>query len=143
MSKTNSLETSILALIFNGTSITGIADNASIGPLTDLYVSLHSADPGEAGAQNTSELAYTGYARVATGRTSSEWQVSGSTACNTIAVTFGQCTASSGVATYFGIGSSSSGVGTLYFSGVLTAALTITAGITPFFASGALTLTED
>jgi hypothetical protein len=38
----------ILQLILNAVPIPGIADNAATTPLTDLYVSLHSADPGAA-----------------------------------------------------------------------------------------------
>ncbi len=41
-----------------------IADNAATSPITNLYVSLHTGDPGEAGDQTTSEAAYTSYARV-------------------------------------------------------------------------------
>src|SRR3990172_6419624 len=65
MSKSNSLETSLLALLFNATAIANIADNAALAPLTNLYVSLHTGDPGEGGAQTASEATYTSYARVA------------------------------------------------------------------------------
>jgi hypothetical protein len=51
MSKSNAFETDLLGLIFNGTAITTIADNAASTPLTNLYLALHTADPGEAGNQ--------------------------------------------------------------------------------------------
>lgn len=143
MSKSNSLETSLLQLIFNATAITNIADNASSAPLTNLYVSLHTADPGEAGAQNTSESAYTNYARVAVSRSSSNWQVSGMTCTNTANITFAECGATGSTITYFGVGSTLSGTGVLYYSGALTSQLVVSSGITPYFASGQLTVTED
>lgn len=65
MSKGNTFENDWLLLIFNATAIANIADNAASAPLTNLYVSLHTADPGEAGDQTTNEAAYTSYARVA------------------------------------------------------------------------------
>jgi len=143
MSKGNAIETSLLALIFNGTTIANVADNAAGSPISSLWVSLHIADPGEAGDQTTSEMTWTGYARVTTSRSTSAWNVSGATASNTGAISFSECTNLSGVATYFAVGTSYSGAGRLLYSGSLTSALTISAGITPYFASGALTVTED
>ena len=75
MSKSNSLENALLDLIFKATAIANIADNAASSPLTNLYVSLHTSDPGEAGSQTTNECAYGSYARVAVARSGS---VSGS-----------------------------------------------------------------
>ena len=49
MSKSNYLETALLQMIFNGTAIANLADNAGVEPLDVLYVSLHTADPGETG----------------------------------------------------------------------------------------------
>lgn len=46
MSFSNQFEADILGLIFNATAISGLADNASASPLTNLYVALHTADPG-------------------------------------------------------------------------------------------------
>src|SRR5262252_1773311 len=66
-----------LKLIFNAVAIPNIADNASSAPLTNLYLSLHTADPGAGGSQTTSEAAYTSYARATVARTSSGFTVSG------------------------------------------------------------------
>src|SRR5690349_4653937 len=44
----NTAENDIMKLLFNATAITNIADNAASSPLTNLEVSLHTADPGEA-----------------------------------------------------------------------------------------------
>lgn len=143
MSKTNSAENSIIDLIFNATAWANVADNAASSPLTNLYVSLHTSDPGEAGSQTTNECAYTSYARVAVARNSGGWTVSGNQASNAAAVTWPAATGGSETATHFGIGSAASGTGVLYYSGALSAGLAISSGITPEAAIGALTVTED
>lgn len=139
MSATNSLETSLLALLFNGTAIANIADNAASAPHTAYYVSLHTADPGEAGSQNTSEVAYTGYSRISVNRNSGGWTVSGDTASNTAQITFGQCTASPGSdITHVGLGTGSSGAGTLLLRATLTSPIAMQVGATPLFSAGEL-----
>ncbi len=143
MSKGNTFENDLVKLIFNATAIANIADNAASSPLTNLYVGLHTADPGEAGDQTTSEANYTGYARVAVARTSGGWTVSNNQAVNANAVTFGACTAGSSTVTYFSVGTASSGAGKILYSGPLTAQLAVSAGITPNFPAGALVCTED
>jgi hypothetical protein len=143
MSLGNTFENDLMKLITNATAIANIADNAASSPLTNLQVSLHTADPGEAGDQTTSEATYTGYARVAVARTSGGWTVSNNAATNAAAVTFGACTAGSSTVTYAVIGTASSGAGKILFSGALTASLAVTAGITPSFAIGALSASVD
>jgi hypothetical protein len=143
MSATNTLETELLELIFQAGAFANVADNAASSPLTNLYVSLHTADPGETGSQTTSEATYTSYARVAVARTSGGWTVSGNTASNVGTITFPACTGGSNTITHFGIGSLTSGAGVLYFSGSLTASLAVSTGITPSFAAAALTVTAD
>ena len=46
MSKGNTFENEILALIFNATAIADLAENDTTSPLTQLFVALHTADPG-------------------------------------------------------------------------------------------------
>lgn len=75
MSKSNTFENDLLKLIFNATPIAGLADNAASSPVTNLYMALHTADPGEAGNQTTSEISYTGYTRLAVLRTGAGWTV--------------------------------------------------------------------
>jgi len=50
-------------------SIASIADNAASSPNTNLFVALHTADPGVGGNQTTNEVGYTSYARVAVAST--------------------------------------------------------------------------
>lgn len=133
MSKSNGLETSWLALYFNATAIANIADNAASTPATNLYVSLHTADPGEAGNQTTNEVSYTGYARVAVARTTGGWTVSGTAptqVANAAQIQFPKSTgvADDTTALYWGIGRSTSGAGTLDYSGPLGASLGLGTG---------------
>lgn len=143
MSATNTTEDNILKLIFNATNWTSLADNTASSPATNLYISLHTADPGETGSQTTSEATYTSYARVAVARTSGGWTVSNPTVSNAAAVNFASCTGGSNTITHFGIGLLVSGAGTLLFSGALTASLAVSNGITPSFAIGQLSVTAD
>lgn len=145
MSKSNSLETSILALLLNGTAIANIADNAASSPLTNLYLSLHTADPGEGGDQTTSEIGYTSYARVAVPRTTAGWTVSGGSANLTSARNFPTGTGGSGTATYWALGTAASGAGIILYSGqITTPSGGIVCGntITPQLGTGT-TITED
>lgn len=146
MAKAQALETDLLKIIFNATAIANIADNASSSPLTNIYVSLHTADPTETGNQQSSEATYTGYARVAMARTTGGWTVAAGTpsqVTNATAVTFPLCTGGSSTVTYVGIGTLTSGTGKLLYTGALTSSLAVTNNITPSFAIGQLIITED
>ncbi len=148
MSASNSLENSILLLLFNNTSFAGIGDAGGLLKSVadgNLYVSLHTADPGEAGDQTTSECAYTSYARVAVARTAAGWTVAANVVTNAAAITFPKSTgAAESIASHFGIGTvASSGVGILLFSAALTDHLHINLNITPQIALGALSVTND
>jgi len=146
MSKANVWENSLQKLTFQNLAAGTIGDAGGLLPSAaagSLYIGLHSADPGEAGDQTTSELAYTNYTRVGVARGTALWTVSTNTASNGSAITFPTCGASGGTATYFSVGGSATGAGNLLYSGSLTASLAITNGITPSFAAGALTVTED
>lgn len=146
MSLSNALETALLELIFKNTNAANIGDATGLrGSSTagNFYIGLHTADPGEAGSQTTSEASYTGYARVAVVRSGSGWTVSGNAFSNAAAITFGACTAGSSTITHFSIGTDSSGAGNLLLSGALSASLAVSAGITPAFAIGQLSGTAD
>ncbi|MGH8275369.1 MAG: phage tail fiber protein, partial [Steroidobacteraceae bacterium] len=58
-SLTSATEDAILDILFAAVAWANIADNTATSPLTNLYVSLHDLDPGDAGSQTTSETAYT------------------------------------------------------------------------------------
>lgn len=142
MSATNTLEDALLSLIFTATTFEGVAENDTTSPVTSWYISLHTADPGEAGSQNTSETAYTGYSRVAVTRDGTGWTVASGAATNDADISFPQCTASpGGNLTYVGIGTDASGAGTLYLSAALTSAIIMQVGATPIFSAGELDIT--
>jgi len=143
MPKSTSASNSILALIFNATTWNNIAENDSTTPATNLYLSLHTADPGVGGSQTTNETSYTNYARIAIARTTSGWDVpsSGATA-NAALAQFAQCGASGATLTHVAIGTGSSGAGLVLYAGALTSSLAVANGIQPQFAAGALDVTE-
>ncbi len=143
MSKSNFYETAILELLFNGGAIPNIADNAAASPLTNLYVSLHTADPGEAGDQETNECTYTGYARMAVARTAGGWTVNGNSVSPVSAIIFPHPTAGNETVTHIGIGSSGTGGGTLYYSGALDGAITASPGSAPPTLTTVTAITED
>ena len=137
MSKGNQTENDILALIFNGTPLPWAA-------ITNLFISLHTADPGEAGTQLTAEATYTGYARVAVPRTALGFAApsAGSTA-NVPLIQFPQCTAGTNALTHLVIGTAATGAGQIIYSGALSSALNVSAGIQPQFAAGQIVTLED
>jgi hypothetical protein len=142
MSKGNTFENDLLKLIFNATAIANIADNAAASPLTNLYVSLHTADPGEAGDQTTNECAYTSYARVAVARSGSGWTVTNNSVSPAAEISFPTATGGTETATHFGVGTASSGAGKLLYSGTVSPNISISSGVTPKLTTST-TVTED
>lgn len=111
----------LLKLIFNATPIAFLASDAAVTPLTNLYVSLHTADPGISGTQSSFEAGYTGYTRVAVARTTIGWSVVNNTVKAVNTISFGECTALPGVPlTHWAIGTASTGIGKKLYSGILT-----------------------
>ena len=146
MSKGATFESDLLSLIFLATAIANLADNAGASPLANLFVALHTADPGETGDQSTNEATYTGYARVAVARSSSGWTKSGASptqVANAAQISFPQCTAGSNTITHASVGVAVSGATKILYSGALTASLAVSAGITPDFAPGSLVFREQ
>ncbi len=143
MSKGNTFENDWLKLIFQAVAIANIADNAVSSPLTDLYVSLHTADPGEAGDQTTSEISYTGYARIAVVRSSGGWTVTANSVSPVANIDFGQMTAGAGgLVTYFAVGTLVSGAGKILYSGTVTPNISVVNGVIPRLTT-ATAATED
>ena len=131
-----------LKLILNATAIANLADNAATAPLTNLYISLHTADP-VAGDQTTSEVAYTGYARQALLRTTAGFTVSGGVATLVSNVTFpSDSGGTQGTVTHLGIGTLVSGTGKLLWCGTLSPNIVLAVGPGPIVASGS-TVTES
>lgn len=145
MSKGNTFENDWLKLVFNATPIARLADNAASSGYTTLYASLHSTDPGEAGAQNTNEVSYSSYARVSITRSSTGWTVTANSVSPAANVDFPAGTSTSGgapVAMYFAVGTDVSGTGYLMYSGTVTPNITCGNGVTPRLTT-ASAITED
>ncbi len=122
MSKTDTLENQLLLHIFNNSAITLIGDAAGLlasAAVGSLYVSLHTAEPGEAATQATNETAYTSYARVAVARSGAGWTVATNQVSNAAAVTFPACGLTGATITHFGIGTDLSGAGKMLYTGPL------------------------
>lgn len=129
--KGNTFENDLLKLIFQATAIANIADNAATGPLTNLFVALHTADPGEAGDQTTSEATYTGYARVSVARTTAGWTVTANSVSPAATITFGACTAGTNTITHASIGVATSGASKILYYGAVSPNIAVSAGVTP------------
>jgi hypothetical protein len=132
----NTFENDLLKLIFNATAIANICDNASSSPLTNLYVSAHTADPGETGDQTTNEISYTGYARVAVARTTGGWTVTNNSVSPVASITFPASTGGTGgTITHLAIGTASSGAGKMLLGSgcVVTPNIVVTSGVTPSY----------
>ena len=140
--KSDTFENDLLKLIFNATAIANISDNAASSPLANLYVALHTEDPGDSGTQTTSEVAYTSYARVAVARTSGGWTVTGNSVSPVATINFPACTGSTATATHFSVGVASSGASKILYAGALTPSISISTGVTPQLTT-ASTITED
>jgi hypothetical protein len=135
MSLSNAAETDILKLLFTNTTWANVGDATGLvgsGTAGSWFISLHTADPGEAGDQTTSEISYTGYARVAVARSTGGWTVSGNSVSPVSTISFGPMTAGTGgTVTFIGIGRASTAAGELLCSGAVTPNITVANGVTP------------
>ena len=132
----------LLALIFNGTTITGLAMNTTTSPLTVLYVALHTADPTASGNQTSSEVAYTSYARVSVARTSGGWTVTTNSVSPVATISFPAATGGTATATYWSVGTASTGTGEILYAGPISPSISISSGVTPQLTT-ASTITES
>lgn len=142
MGKSTTTSNNLLKLVFNATAWSLIADNTATTPLTNLFVALHTADPGVGGSQTTSEVTYTSYARVSVARTTGGWTASTSASTSPVGnISFPAGTGGSGTATYFSVGTLTSGAGVILYSGTVTPNIVLGNGVTPILTT-ASTITE-
>jgi hypothetical protein len=135
MSFSNAAETAVLNQVFVGTALSWNGN-------TNLWLALHTADPGEAGTAVTSEATYGGYARVVLIR-ASDFTVSGNTVSNANLEQFVACTSGSNVITHASIVDTASGAGNIIVRAALNASITVSTGVQPQFAANALSFTLD
>lgn len=142
MSFSNATENSILLLLYNATTWANVAENASSSPITDIFVSGHTADPGEAGTQSTNECAYGSYARVAVARSGAGWTVTNNSVSPAAAIDFPAATSGTETMTHAATGKSTSGANPIYHKGAVTPNVAISTGVTARLTT-ASTLTLD
>lgn len=141
MSATNQFETDLLELLFLNTTLANIGDATGlVGSTTagSLYVSLSTGVASDTTTdQNSFECDYTGYSRQAVARSGAGWTVTGDTADNAALLQFGQKTGGADDSVQSAlIGTDSSGAGYAMLYG--SASLTVSDGVNPQFAIGAL-----
>ena len=142
MPKSTTFANDILALILNATTIADIAEDDSSSPLANIYVALHTADPGVGGSPLTNEATYTNYARVAVARSAGGWDGASALWDNGALVQFPQCGASGNTITHVSLCTTASGAGKVLYAGELDDPVAVSLNIQPQFAAGALDVTE-
>lgn len=145
MSKSNSFENLYLRLILKNENIPNLGDATGVrgsSAAGNLYLALHTADPGEAGSQNTSEASYGGYARVAIPR-GAGFDVAGNVGSNAAAINFAAATSGSQTVTHWSLGTDVSGAGTVLYKGSLTPSIAVTTPVAVSIPAGDLDITED
>lgn len=145
MSKSDVFENDLLNLIFKNIDIATIGDAGGLrGSVAagNLYISAHTADPGDVGTAITNETAYTGYARKAVAR-GAGWTVTGNSVSPAVDQDLPECTASPGAnITHWGVVATASGAGKLLYKGTLTPNITMAIGTIPRVKATS-TITED
>jgi hypothetical protein len=147
MSKSDAWETALLQLVFQNANVANVGDATGLrGSATagQLFLSLHTADPGEAGTQAGNEVSYTGYARVGVNRAAGAggFVVTGGNVSPGATVSFPACTAGTATATHFAIGVASTGATMVLYKGAITPTIAISVGVTPQLGTGT-TVSED
>lgn len=141
---TNLAEDDFLDLFFTNVAFPNVGDASGLQPSTaagNLHVSLHTGDAvsDTSTLQTDNEADYTGYGRQAIARSVAGWTVASGTVDNDALVQFGEKTGGADdVITDVGIGFASSGAGVLQLWGQVTADLTVSNGVNPQLAIGAL-----
>lgn len=147
MSMTDKLSQDLLKHVFNGTAITNVS---ATGGTTSIWLSLHTADPTNAGS-TAAEGGYTAYTRVLTDRSTSTagWAVtSGTSTPATVAptgnVSFPQvATNSTGTFTHCAVWPSSAATASsAWYVGTVTPNINFSQNVTPQLTS-ASSITQD
>jgi hypothetical protein len=146
MPATTAFATATLQHLLQNLAIEDIGDAAGLLPSAvdgELYVSLHTASPTAGGNQGSSEVSYTGYARVPLERSAAGWAVAAGVGTNELEVAFERVAGLTGTitVTHLGIGTDASGAGNLLLFGALAESRVLANGNDPAFAPGTLQVT--
>jgi len=143
MPKSTSTCNSILALIYNATTWSNVAENATVAPITLIFVALSTVTGAIGDTMSTNEATYTNYVRQTTARSVAGWTAPSSRATsNVVAITYPQCgvTGQTIVAAKLGVAAGASAV--LHY-GDLNAPIVVSNLIRIVFDIGAATVTEN
>ena len=135
MSFSNTAETAIMKLLFQAVAWGNMADNAATTPQTNVSMALHTADPGEAGTQTTSEATYTSYARVNVARTTGGWNESGGVITPVAAINFPAATGGTNTITHATAGKTGGGASDVWMRATVTPNLSISNPIQPILST--------
>jgi hypothetical protein len=117
-------------LLFQAVTWANVAINATSSPITIIAAAGHTASPSGA-TQDTSELAYTSYARVSVTRDSSNFTCSGATVALAATLSFPAGTGGSGTMTHGSFGKTASGATEMFYWGTVTPNVVCGNGVTP------------
>ncbi len=124
-------ENSILDLIFTAVAWGNVADNAAGSPITNIVYALHTAALIDANPQDTSETAYTGYAREDVARTTGGHTVTANSVSPLADIDFTIGTAGGDTVNNFSVGKTNTGSTDVYFSGSVAPTIATGDGVTP------------
>ena len=142
MSISNAAESAIMKLVFQAVAWANYADNAAVSPETNIAVALQTADPTDTGTLSTSEVTYTGYARVNVARSVAGWSESGGVVSPVANIDFPAGTGGSGTVTHFSTGKTGGGAAAALWQGTVVPSIVCGNGVTPRLTT-ASTLTLD
>lgn len=146
MGKSTAWQSGHLKLVFQNVAFASIGDSGGLlssSASGNLYVSLHTSDPGNSSLQNLYEATYSGYARVSVPRGTSYWTVTGSACTNAASITFPISGGTDNTISHFGVGVSPTGSGLLLYSGSFNTSKTFLTGDTPIIQTNLLLITES
>jgi len=146
MSKSDAFEYNFLQHVFEGVALTNLG---TTGGTTDLWLSLHTADPTDAGS-TAAEGGYAQYARVLVDRSTEGFTVSSGTGATVATVSpvanvdFPQNTSTStGTFTHFSVDPSSNSAGaSQLYNGTISPSINFSQNVTPRLTT-ASSITED
>lgn len=125
------MRSAMLNLFLQGDPIADIAENDTSSPLTDLWIALHTADPGVGGTQQSSEASYGGYARQSLPRSAGGFPIAGNVASFGSQVDFPNCTDGTvQTITHFSIGVAGSGPTPILFYGTVAPNIPVSSTLT-------------
>lgn len=131
MSISDVTENNILGLYFQAVAIANIADNAGTAPETNIAVALMTADPTDAGTMQSSEAAYTGYARASVARSAGGWSLGAGSISPQASIDFPAGTGGGETVTHFAVGKTGGGAADIYWSGTVSPNIATGDGVTP------------